>query len=292
MQYTHKIAVIDSGAGGISILGEIIKQIDNLRCIYIADHQRFPYGELSENDLLSRLTTIVKHLIKHYQPSIIVVACNTASTLALTHLRHMFDVNFVGVVPAIKPANALSSSKHIGILATPATVSRSYTHNLSKQFAHTSTVSYHGTTELVRLAENYLLSGVISQACVDAEVYELLEQDAHIDVVVLACTHFPLLKSQIQHAVDKWPPNKQKMNIKIIDSGEAVARRVKSLLCDSNQTWRAHKNTIQETPTVNIEYLSTSNTQTRLIHTREAYNTYIKNIAHTDIDAHITLLNL
>lgn len=298
MQHTHKIAVIDSGAGGISILSEIIKKIQDLHCIYVADHQMFPYGEMSENELRSRLTSLVEYLVAHYRPSIIVIGCNTASTLALSHLRQIFDVDFVGVVPAIKPASTLSKSSHIGVLATPATVSRSYTHNLSKTFAHRSTVSYYGTTQLVKLAENYLTSGAISQSCVDTEVFELIKNDPQIDVIVLACTHFPLLKNSIQRSLDKFEVSRlgrknSENTIKIVDSGEAIARRVESILSNTAQASISQgKKTKNSDTGVHIHYLSTSASHSTLDATKQPYDSYLKNTTPTLFTSDINHLDL
>lgn len=270
MQLTHKIAVIDSGAGGISILTEIIKKLAQQgrtleQYIYVADHAGFPYGELNEGILLSRLNNIIDHVIKKYQPHVIVIACNTASTLALDHLRAQFmGVQFVGVVPAIKPANQISKTKHIGILATPATVNRKYTLDLIDQFAQDCSVSFCGSTHLVHVAENYISSGLIKTDILTQEIEALLKKDEKMDTIVLACTHFPLIKNAIhQCATSFHKSNQRPYPVHIIDSGEAIARRVSNIIKTHHKTSGRQedegKNNDKDTnkTRLNILYLST-----------------------------------
>lgn len=282
MQLSHKIAVIDSGAGGISILAEIIKKLTQEeqtreQYIYVADHAGFPYGELNEDILLTRLNNIVDHVIKNYQPHIIVIACNTASTLALDQLRSQFTgVQFVGVVPAIKPANQISNTKHIGILATPATINRKYTLDLINEFAYNCTVSFCGSTHLVHAAENFISSGQIATDILTQEVETLLRQDEKMDTIVLACTHFPLIKSAIHQCAASFHKNNHHSTpVHIIDSGEAIARRVSNIIKTApSQTKEKEENKGKER--VQMLYFSTNEKQEFLEQLNVNYDRYIK----------------
>ena len=315
MQHTHKLAVIDSGAGGISILMEILTKVLPQDCIYVADHAGFPYGILDETTLLYRLTGIVQHLVSHYQTMIIVVACNTASTLALDDLRSRFpEVQFVGVVPAIKPATQLSKTKHIGVLATPATVVRQYTHNLVTEFASDCHVSFWGSTYLVELAENFMTTEKVDEKCLMQELDKLLEQDRDIDTIVLACTHFPLIKSFIQKCAKQLCAiHGRHHQIHIIDSGEAIARRVASIAerldtdrpdkerpdkespdnkkLGLNKLIRKAESTPQKTP-IYITYISTSYDQKQLQKLANNYDRHIQLNAHYLIQSQTLHLEL
>ena len=121
------IAVFDSGVGGLSIYQEIVKQCPDHNYVFISDNLAFPYGTKNEDDLIGRVLTVIDQVDKQYHPDLLVVACNTASTLALPALRQQFKFPIVGVVPAIKPAAKITKSKVIGLLATPGTIARSYT---------------------------------------------------------------------------------------------------------------------------------------------------------------------
>jgi glutamate racemase len=233
---TPRILVFDSGVGGLSVMREITRTSPHVHIIYASDNAAFPYGLKPEAELLERVTHVISKLIDKYQPSLVVIACNTASTIALLHLRTLFDTPFVGVVPAIKPAAEQSSSRVIGLLATPATVAREYTQVLINDYAADCTVIKIGSSRLVELAELKLRGVHMDYA---ADIAEILTPFTHvkhqnelgngsrIDHIVLACTHFPLLREEILQAFD-FP-------ITLIDSGEAIARRVRHLL-NSNHT--------------------------------------------------------
>lgn len=219
-----RILVFDSGVGGLSIVREIQKKLPFAPLVYASDNAFFPYGTKGEAELIERVDAVFHRLIANYPVDIIVVACNTASTLALPHIRGHFTQPVVGVVPAIKPAAARSKSHVIGLLATPATVARPYTHNLIREYAPNAEVISVGSSELVQLAEHKLRGGNIS----GNELKNILQpffdhpRGHEMDALVLACTHFPLLRDEI---ATLFAPN-----VQLIDSGEAIARRVVSLL--------------------------------------------------------------
>lgn len=217
------ILVFDSGVGGLSICQSLRKAGIRLPLLYVADTAWFPYGLREEAELLQRVQHLMEPLIRQHLPQLVILACNTLSTLALPALRAQFDVPFVGVVPAIKPAAQQTQSGVIGLLATPATVKRAYTDKLIAEFAPHCEVIRVGSNELVLAAERYFKEGQIDLAAIKHAIEPLIEakQQQGLDTVVLGCTHFPLLLTQL----DQLLPG-----IRWIDSGEAIARRVKELL--------------------------------------------------------------
>lgn len=220
-----RILVFDSGVGGLSILAEIRARLPSCEFTYASDNEAFPYGTKSETELISRVDQVLRKLLQDYAIDVLVIACNTASTLALPHIRsHFTQQPIVGVVPAIKPAAARSSTKVIGLLATPATIVRPYTHNLIRQYARNKIVISVGSSELVHLAEQKLRgTAVIPEqlASILAPFYEHPDGNK-MDTLVLACTHFPLLRAELQQALP--------VGVELIDSGAAIARRVEYLL--------------------------------------------------------------
>lgn len=216
----HHVLVFDSGLGGLSIAREIIATAPQCRISYLADTAFFPYGTKSDAALIHRIEEVLTKAIGQLAPDIVVIACNTASTLALQHLRERFRLPFVGVVPAIKPAAGLSATKTLGLLATPATVSRPYTAQLIADFAGDCQVIRFGSHTLVASAEASLCGLAPAAAHIEQELAGLLGQPGgdQIDTIVLACTHFPLLAKHLKEAAPQirhW-----------VDSGAAVARQV------------------------------------------------------------------
>jgi glutamate racemase len=232
-----RILVFDSGVGGLSILDALQRHNSTTdhahQWLFCSDNAFFPYGTRQEAELVTRVSTVIAALDLHFQPDVIVIACNTASTVALQTLRTIIKTPVVGVVPAIKPAAAISQSRVIGLLATPGTIQRPYTDQLIRDFAQDCTVLRVGSSELVGMTENYLRTGSIDQTRLKNILAPL--QDAitlqTLDTVVLACTHFPLLSESLRSAlpdVKHW-----------IDSGEAIARRVDWCLEHAMQPRRA-----------------------------------------------------
>ncbi|MGF1693388.1 glutamate racemase [Photobacterium kagoshimensis] len=216
------VLIFDSGVGGLSVYQEIRAQLPNEHYIYAFDNAAFPYGELEESVLIARTLEIVSRLVRKHSVDLVVIACNTASTIVLPTLRTQLDIPVVGVVPAIKPAAALSEKKVIGLLATPATVKRRYTQELIAEFAKDCQVLMIGSTRLVEIAEQKLRGEAVSVAEIQEILLPWLDR---VDGIVLGCTHFPLIKDEIQQ-VFSTP-------VQIIDSGKAIANRVKALLGES-----------------------------------------------------------
>lgn len=221
-----RILVFDSGVGGLSILRDIQRRLPLCELVYASDNEAFPYGIKAEAELIERVNKVLHALLQQSAIDIIVVACNTASTLTLPHIRSQFTQPIVGVVPAIKPAAARSRSKVIGLLATPGTVARPYTQELIEQFAQDCTVIRLGSSELVEMAEQKLGGQAPSLARLRAILAPMLEhpQAPQMDTLVLACTHFPLLIEELRQALPA--------HLDFIDSAEAIARRVEFLLVE------------------------------------------------------------
>ncbi len=242
---TPHILIFDSGLGGLSVYKEIAKACPHAALHYLYDDKIFPYGDLSETTLIARVTELMDEHIPKLAPDVVVIACNTASTLVLPVLRAKFNVPFVGTVPAIKPAAERSKSKMISVLATPATVARDYTHDLIRKFASDCEVTLVGAKNLAKIAEEYLTQDTnlsdysllplwekvskgrmrgISPDSIVAQIRAeiapaFIEKNAiRTDIIVLACTHYPLILPLLQQAAP-W-------QVKWIDPSEAIARRV------------------------------------------------------------------
>lgn len=213
-----KVLIFDSGVGGLSVYQQIQARYPQLDYLYLFDNEAYPYGELPEQVLIERVVKLVTHIVIKQGIDIVVIACNTASTIVLPHLRKTLNIPVVGVVPAIKPAAALSK-KAIGLIATPATIKRPYTHNLISQFSADVEVKLLGSTRLVMMAEEKLRGETVNLNELKETLRPLVNK---IDVAVLGCTHFPLLKPEIQQVFG--------LGVTLIDSGEAIAMRVGAVL--------------------------------------------------------------
>jgi glutamate racemase len=219
------ILVFDSGLGGLTVLREIVKARPDAHYVYVADDVFFPYGQHSEDDIIARVVPLIGELIEAHAPDLVVIACNTASTLVMSHLRSAYTVPFVGTVPAIKPACANSRTKRVSVLGTKGTVKREYTRALIRDFAQGCEVTLVGSPDLASLAESALSGGEVSDAAIEAELAPCFvggDGAARTDTVVLACTHYPLLLDRFVKLAP-WP-------VDWIDPAPAIARRVVDLL--------------------------------------------------------------
>ncbi len=219
------ILFFDSGVGGLSVVAPTRALLPTAAFVYGADSAGFPYGTKSEAEIAARVPALLGRLVERYRPRLVVIACNTASTIALSVVRSALDVPVVGTVPAIKPAALASKTRVIGVLGTDATVRQPYVDRLSAEFASDCTVIRHGSAELVALAEAKLRGEVIAPESIAAAVAPLAEV-ARMDTVVLACTHFPLLRDELQAALP---------GMVLVDSGDGIARRIAHLT--SGQDW-------------------------------------------------------
>ncbi len=220
------ILVFDSGLGGLTVYREVAAVRPDAAYVYVADDAGFPYGNQPETMLIARIIDVVGQAIADYNPDLVVVACNTASTLALAELRTRFVAPFVGTVPAIKPACAQSTSKRISVLGTQATVSREYTRALIREFATGCDVALIGSSHLASFAEAELAGEPIADAAIKEEIAGCFvdAEGRRTDTVVLACTHYPLLLERFK-ANAPWP-------VDWLDPAPAIARRVADLLRD------------------------------------------------------------
>jgi len=221
------ILIFDSGLGGLTVLREVVAARPDAHYIYVADDAFFPYGHHGEEQIIARVVPLIGELIAIHRPDLVVIACNTASTLVMSHLRERYQIPFVGTVPAIKPACAGSTTKRVSVLGTRGTVQREYTRALIRDFAQGCEVTLVGSTELASLAETALSGGEASDAQISAELAPCFvgaseDASARTDTIVLACTHYPLLMDRLVRLAP-WP-------VAWIDPAPAIAKRVANLL--------------------------------------------------------------
>ncbi|MBB3808481.1 glutamate racemase [Pseudochelatococcus contaminans] len=224
-----RVLVFDSGVGGLTVYAELRKARPDADFIYVADDAGFPYGGMPADRLLARVVALMGDLIARLSPDIVVIACNTASTLVLPALREHSTIPFVGTVPAIKPAAEQTASGEVTVLATPGTVARVYTHELIRKFADSCRVNLVGSTRLAGFAEQELAGQPVDDAVLRDEMAPVfIEREARrTDMVVLACTHYPLLLQRFD-ALAPWP-------VAWIDPAPAIARRMLHFIGDAPQ---------------------------------------------------------
>ncbi|WP_346797434.1 glutamate racemase [Halomonas sp. Bachu 37] len=215
------VLIFDSGVGGLSVAGAVRHHSPQAALCYACDNAMLPYGKREDGWLVQRIVDVCLAAVEACRPSVLVVACNTASTLALDSLRERLSIPVVGTVPAIKPAALHSRSRHIALLATSATVARPYTQRLIDAFAGDCRVTRVAADELVGVAEGWLRGEPAPVELIDttlAPLWQATREVPPLDTVVLGCTHFPLLKP--------WFVSLAPCPLEWVDSGEAIARRV------------------------------------------------------------------
>jgi glutamate racemase len=224
------ILFFDSGVGGLSVLQPTRTLLPDAPIVYAADSAGFPYGRRSEGEIASRVPALLGRLVERFRPRLAVIACNTASTIALDQVRSALDLPVVGTVPAIKPAAEISKTRVIGVLGTQATVRQRYVDDLAARFASDCTLIRHGSPELVELAEAKLSGDEINVEAVKAAALPMFAapHGEKIDTVVLACTHFPLLTDELSIAF---------RDVTYVDGGPGIARRIAWLTRE--QPWPA-----------------------------------------------------
>jgi len=219
------VLLFDSGLGGLTVLREARVLMPERRFLYVADNAAFPYGDWEEEALRERILALFGRLLAEHDPLLCMIPCNTASTLVLADLRAAFPaMQFVGTVPAIKPAAERTCSGLVSVLATPGTVKRQYTRDLITKWAERCEVNLVGSVRLAALAEDYLRNGFVDEDAVRTETEPcFVEKDGkRTDIVVLACTHYPFLANRMRKTAP-WP-------VDWLDPAEAIARRALSLL--------------------------------------------------------------
>ncbi|MDR3374712.1 MAG: glutamate racemase [Ancalomicrobiaceae bacterium] len=219
-----RLLVFDSGIGGLSVLAEINRQLPSAEVTYVADDAAFPYGAWDGAALTAHIDRLMADLIATVSPDVVVIACNTASTLVLPTLRARHSLPFVGTVPAIKPAAKVTKSGLISVLATPGTVERDYTHALIDRFAADVEVTLVGSPRLAEIAERHLRGTPVGGAEIAAEIAPCFVETGarRTDAVVLGCTHYPFLLPHFRRLA-LWP-------VTWIDPAPAIARRVAAVL--------------------------------------------------------------
>ncbi|RGP40268.1 Glutamate racemase [Altererythrobacter insulae] len=217
------ILLFDSGVGGLTVLAELRAALPHAPVIYAADLAGLPYGEKSEAQIAARVAGLLGRMSERYKPRLACIACNTASTIALGMVRDVLEIPIVGTVPAIKPAAAMTQSGVIGLLGTAATIRQAYVDNLEAEFAGDKTLLRHAAPGLVEAAEAKLRGENLDQMAIANAVSALRDMPGgdRIDTVVLACTHFPLLKEELQRAFGP--------GVRLIDGAAGIARRIVSL---------------------------------------------------------------
>jgi glutamate racemase len=217
------ILVFDSGLGGLTVFREVVKARPDASYVYVADDAFFPYNAQGEAELVDRVVTLIGRLIDEHGPDYVVIACNTASTLVLPQLRARYRIPFIGTVPAIKPACAVSRSKLVTVLGTEATVRREYTRALIREFADGTEVLLVGSAQLAAFAEAQLHGMPVADNLIAAELAPCFAEASgrRTDTIVLACTHYPLLLERLEQLAP-W-------RVTFIDPAPAIARRVVDL---------------------------------------------------------------
>lgn len=229
MNDARPLLLLDTGVGGLSILDPIRQLLPQAPIVFALDQAGFPYGQKTEAELSARVPALLGRLAEHVDARLAVIACNTASVIALDPVREALAIPIVGTVPAIKPAAQISKSRVIGVLGTAGTVRQPYVQNLSRDFASDCTVIRYGTHDLVELAEKKLRGQTTAPSEYRAVLDGLFNQDKgdEIDTIVLACTHFPLVEQELAKAAGR--------PISFVHGGDGIARRVAHLTAD--QDW-------------------------------------------------------
>jgi glutamate racemase len=209
------IGIFDSGVGGLSVLSEIRKQLPQENFIYIADSAFTPYGDKSEADITARCIRLVEYLVDQHA-DVIVVACNTATAIAINSLRKKFSLPIVAMEPGLKPAIENSSKGKVGILATTMTLSSHRYAHLLERFASGAEVIEQACPGLVEKVERMQIASAETSALLHHFLDPLLKN--HVDTVVLGCTHYPFLRKQIEDITGQ--------HVKIIDTAAAVTREL------------------------------------------------------------------
>ncbi|MEO1044990.1 MAG: glutamate racemase [Pseudomonadota bacterium] len=218
--HDQPLLLLDSGIGGLSIYHSLRALLPTAPIVYAADFAGFPYGTRSETEIAARVPAILGRLVERYAPQTVTIACNTASTVALEHVRSALSTPVVGTVPAIKPAALMTQSKVIGVLGTQATIRQPYVDRLHDAHGPDTRLLRHGAPDLVDEAEAKLRGEPVDMQVLEAALNGLRQQPGgnQLDIIVLACTHFPLLRTELTSLLPQ--------GIVLIDGADGIARRI------------------------------------------------------------------
>lgn len=220
------ILLFDSGVGGLSVLAELRRALPAAPIIYAADNGGLPYGPKTEAEVAARVCGLLGRMSERFRPRLICIACNTASTIALAMVRDVLNVPIVGTVPAIRPAAAQTRTNTIGLLGTAATIRQPYVDRLAAEHAADKRLLRFAAAELVGAAEATVRGQPVDPAVYDRAAAGLREQSGGeaIDTVVLACTHFPLVRDELATAFGP--------GVEFVDGAAGIARRITHLTKD------------------------------------------------------------
>ncbi len=264
------VVLFDSGVGGLAYVPPIHELLPRASIIYVADNANFPYGDRDEAEVTRIVLECITSIVREISPDVVVLACNTASVVALSEVRRELPgTPFVGVVPAVKPAAGVSHSGRIGVLATNRTVSGAYLDWLVDEYAAGCVVERIAGSELVRFVEERLPeAGAVERAeAVEAAIAR--SREMQVDTVVLACTHFVHLDREIAAAF--------KDEVRVVDSRDGVARRVRNIV-DQRDALGG------EIPSVEISPNERSNDRVLRMFTTAADDRYARFAALFDLD--------
>jgi glutamate racemase len=217
------LLVFDSGIGGLSVLKAIQEQLPHAPIVYAADYAGLPYGTKSEAEIAARIPALLGRLVERYRPALVTIACNTACTIALGHVRAALNVPVVGTVPAIKPASLATKTGVIGLLGTQATIRQPYVDQLQTEFASNLRLLRFAAPDLVHAAEAKMRGEHFDENIVFAALDGMTSQadGSRLDTVILGCTHFPLLENEFRKISGSA--------ITYVDGAQGIARRVARL---------------------------------------------------------------
>ena len=214
------IGIFDSGIGGLSVFREIRKVLPEQSYVYYSDNAHCPYGEKTREYIIERARAITRFLLDK-GCEIIVVACNTATAAAIATLREEFQIKFIGMEPAIKPAAQATNTGVVGVLATAGTLKATKYIDTRARWAENVRIVEHIGQGFVELVEKGITTGPDAESTVRTSLIPLL--DAGADMIVLGCTHYPFLSETISKVASEAYPER---NIEIIDPAPAVARHL------------------------------------------------------------------
>lgn len=257
------IGVFDSGVGGLSVLLEIEKLLTNESIIFLADQKNVPYGGKSKDQLVGYLTKALEFFLKN-DVKAVVLACNTATVYTIEEMRSRFSIPIIGTVPVVKTIANITKTKKTAVISTPATTKSPYLTELIDKFAEGVEVKRIGGSNLEELVEKGDINSEETQKVLESLLSPLTEEG--VDAIALGCTHYPFLKDKIQKIVGN--------NVMVVDSGGAIARRLKEVLSNNNAL--SDKKNFEK-------FFTTGNVDKFKEVAQDLIKREIKNVGHTDI---------